>query len=205
MACIIRHNKNLKEYHFYHITFEEKNNTAVFNKSGEIVEGINNIIEEIKKINEQAVNEKNFSNSFYLLEINISFNDLLNNSKFFEKYDLLDIPGLDYFQEDELKTIFSPLIGKIKFCIYLFDSMYFRDKIGKIKNFREEIGLKFIDSLFILNKMDKIEEKEKIESEFKYLLFENINNIFDNSNTIIALDSIFLKYENLCKKVLNLL
>ena len=59
-ACIIRHNKNLKECQFYHVTLEEKNNTAVFSKSGEIIEGINNIIEEIKKINEQAVNEKIF-------------------------------------------------------------------------------------------------------------------------------------------------
>ena len=38
-----------------------------------------------------------------------------------------------------------------------------------------------------------------IINEFKQFLFANISNIYDNSNSIIALDSICLKYENLCK------
>ena len=38
-----------------------------------------------------------------------------------------------------------------------------------------------------------------IINEFKQFLYANISNIYDSSNSIIALDLICLKYENLCK------
>ena len=197
-GCIIRYNKNLKEPQFYHVTLEHKNDITIYNKDGRAIEGTKNIIEEIKKINEKVIDEKNFSNFFYILEINIIFNDFLMNSSFFDNYDLLDIPGINYFQDEELKNIFNSIKGNIKFCIYIFDSEYFRDIIENIKNITKHCGLNFTNSLFILNKIDKIKKKE-IVNEFKLFLFENISNIFDYSNSIIALDSISLKYENLCK------
>ena len=57
--------------------------------------------------------KKIYSNLFYILEINIIFNEFLINSSFFDNYDLLDIPAIEYFQDEVLKSFLNSLKGKI--------------------------------------------------------------------------------------------
>ena len=57
-----------------------------------------------------------------------------------------------------------------------------------------------MNSLFILNKIDEQTDKKNCMRNFKEYLLENLGAIiYNNSNTIIGLDSNYLKYETLAK------
>ena len=191
-VCVIRHNPKLENPEFYHVTLEK-------NKR---IKGKKKIKEEIKKINLNSKDEgdNNINNLFYILEINIKFSKY---TKFFEEYDLLDIPGLDEANNtDYAEKIIDCLKGNFKFCIYMFNSKYYKDiNIMKIiKSINEKCNLTLTNSLIILNKIDEHTNKEYIMREFSGNLMKNLGDIiYDDSNTILGLDSISFKKENLAE------
>ena len=191
-VCVIRHNPKLENPEFYHVTLEK-------NKR---IKGKKKIKEEIKKINLNSKDEgdNNINNLFYILEINIKFSKY---TKFFEEYDLLDIPGLDEANNtDYAEKIIDCLKGNFKFCIYMFNSKYYKDiNIMKIiKSINEKCNLTLTNSLIILNKIDEHTNKEYIMREFSGNLVKNLGDIiYDDSNTILGLDSISFKKENLAE------
>ena len=112
----------------------------------------------------------------------------------------MDIPGLD--ESNAGYPVIQYLKGNFKFCIYIFNSESFRDSksIDIMKLIKEKCNIDFKNSLFILNKIDLKSDKEKSMREFRKFLMENFTDvIYDNSNSIISLDSIYLKYENLAE------
>jgi hypothetical protein len=200
-VCVIRHNQKLESPEFYHVTFEKSKDKIFYKESGERIKGKKKIKEEIKKINLNSKDEgdNNINNLFYILEINIKFSKY---TKFFEEYDLLDIPGLDEANTDYAEKIIDCLKGNFKFCIYMFNSKYYKDiNIMKIiKSINEKCNLTLTNSLIILNKIDEQTNKEYIMREFSGNLMKNLGDIiYDDSNTILGLNSISFKKENLAE------
>ena len=190
-VCIIRYNENLNEPEFYHVSIEKKEGKIFYIEKDERIKGLTKIKEEIKNLNNKYENEKNFQNLYYILEIKMNI-PFIKDSKFFEKYDLVDIPGLD----NEKIKIIDNIKENIKFCIYMINSKYYKDNIDIIKEVNKICNLNFNNSLIILSKIDEIKNKKDIMKRFKTLLMENFgDNVYDNSNTIMKLDSICLKYE----------
>ena len=208
--CVIRHNKEIVEPEFHKISIQKEDNKKYYSKIGERIKGKNDIQKAIKSINlniKNIFNEKDIdiSNLFYLLEINISF---AKETTFFENYDLIDIPGLDEANTDYPEKIIEYLKDNLRFCIYMFNSNYYKDKkiFDIIKNIKQKCKLDFRNSLIILNKIDQHLNQEQIMREFRRYLMENLGDIiYDDSNFIIGLDSIYFKYENRAKfDIINL-
>ena len=200
-VCIIRHNPKLTQPIFYHVSLKKLNTKIIYKEIEERVEGENNIREAIKKINCKAKtnNDIDFRNLLYILEINIKF---IENTTFFEKYDLLDIPGLDEANTNYAETLINCLKDKIKFCIYMFNSNYYKDEkmIDIIKTILKKCNLVLYNSLIILNKIDDQKDKDLTLREFNCYLMEKLGDkIFSDSNSIIGLDSTCLKDEELAK------
>ena len=198
-VCIIRHNPKLTKPIFYHICLKKLNTEVIYKAIEERVEGENNIREAIKKINckAKANNDIDFRNLLYILEINIKF---VENTTFFEKYDLLDIPGLDEANTNYAETLINCLKDKIKFCIYMFNSNYYKDEkmIEIIKTILKKCNLVLYNSLIILNKIDDQKDKDSTLREFSCYLMEKLDDkIFSDSNSIIGLDSTCLRDEEL--------
>ena len=102
--------------------------------------------------------------------------------------------------------IIDCLKENIKFGIYIFNSKYYKDNsiMKIIKDFNKECNLDLKNSLFILNKIDQVSDEKKVYNEFtKYLLEQIGDNIYNDYNSIVALDSICLKYENLSEYNIN--
>ena len=200
-VCVIRHNPKLESPEFYHVILEKNKDRIFYKELGKRIKGKEKIKEEIKKINLNSKNEgdNNINNLFYILEINIKFSKY---TKFFEEYDLLDIPGLDEANTGYAEKIIDCLKGNFKFCIYMFNSKYYKDiNIMKIiKSINEKCNLTLNNLLIILNKIDEQTNREYIMREFSGYLVKNLGDIiYDDSNTILGLDSISFKKENLAE------
>ena len=84
----------------------------------------------------------------------------------------------------------------------MFNSKYYKDiNIMKIiKSINEKCNLTLNNLLIILNKIDEQTNKENIMREFSGYLMKNLGDIiYDDSNTILGLDSISFKKENLAE------
>jgi len=203
--CVIRHNPKLECPELYHVTLEKDKNKIYYKESGERIKGRTKIKDEIKKINVNSKNEEdnNISNLFYILEINIKFSKY---TKFFEEYDLLDIPGLDEANTSYAEKIVDCLKGNVKFCIYMFNDNYYKDIsiMEIIKYINEKCNLTLNNSLIILNMKDGQSNKDNIMREFSGYLMKNLGDIiYDDSNTILVLNLISFKTENLAESNIN--
>ena len=202
--CIIRNNKKLIEPEFYKVSIKKIEEKIFYKEVGSRIKGKNNIQKEIRLINSNLQKECfDVSNFIYLLEVNIAF---AKETNFFENYDLVDIPGLDEANTYYSEKIIEYLKDNFKFCIYMFNSNYYKDNkiIDIMKLVKEKCKLDFRNSLIILNKIDQHSNREQIMREFRRYLMENFGDIiYDDSNTIIGLDSIILKYENKAKLDIN--
>ena len=202
--CIIRNNKKLIEPEFYKVSIKKIEEKIFYKEVGSRIKGKNNIQKEIRLINSNLQKECfDVSNFIYLLEVNIAF---AKETNFFENYDLVDIPGLDEANTYYSEKIIEYLKDNFKFCIYMFNSNYYKDNkiIDIMKLVKEKCKLDFRNSLIILNKIDQHSNREQIMREFRRYLMENFGDIiYDDSNNIIGLDSIILKYENKAKLDIN--
>ena len=97
---ILRYNPKIEQPRFYHLKLKKEKGKYIFykDKSYNIIQGENNIIEENIKINKELAEKKNidYDDIFYITEINsIGF---LKDSNYMLKHDLCDIPGLSEYQ-----------------------------------------------------------------------------------------------------------
>lgn len=223
-ALILRHNPNLKTPIFYHLKlvpgkegetyeFEKDPNDKEASTREEIkkkiVEFNNKIAAEIDKKQSQM----EFSDAFFMLELNIEF---VKNEEFLEKYDFVDMPGINEPRVDYVEKFYKYIKNKVKFGILLFSSMDFRAKEGieNIKKVKRKCGFRMKDFLIILNKFDMVEEKdrENVIKDFRAYLTEQMGSkdcepnpeykydIMSDSNSWVPLDSELLKAETLFEK-----
>jgi len=188
----IRHVDNLNEPKLYQLfPVETKNNTYDFKKE--------NIILERKQITDKIIEINNFSIDnkeplFYMLEIEIKS---IKNKEFLNKFDFVDIPGLNESGSDNINLYFKYIKNMIKYCLIIFnaenyDSKESREVINIIKKY---IYAPIENFLFILNRIDKVNGKaEDTIYNFKKMLLNYYTfNCYDN--TIISVNSLQLNSE----------
>ena len=172
-VCII---KNSKESKFYHVIPNKKEDIEFIPDGEEIAdeEKIKKKIEEINLSKKEAKKEE----IFYMLEIPIKN---ISNDSLLEQCYFMDIPGLNEDKNEYIDIIFSLLtLDDIKFEIFIFDSTSIRsDNIVKIvKKLEEKKCLTKTNNLFILNKIDKMDNtkdksKDDIIANFKQSFYSN--------------------------------
>ena len=193
----IRHIDKLKKPKLYNIyPVENSYNSFDFVKRGEIIMGEEQIRNKIIEINSQynnkyIVNEKPI---FYILEIEIKS---IKNKEFLNKFDFLDIPGLNESGEDYIELYFKYIKDMIKYCLFIFSTENYNSKICRdvINKVKRNICVPIENFLLILNKIDKVNGKiDQTLYDFKKVILKY--NIFNYCrNTIIPVNSLKLKSE----------
>ena len=214
--CIIRHDSNLPLPKIYSTNLttrdsifykdgDEKGNYENFlynfEEGDEIkVANIKNYIKEKNEILKNGSNELN--NYFLILRINIPFFNKPEYAPYANLFDLMDIPGLNDNNEIYLKKLFPSFVYNIKFCFFIFDSTQYHNSIETFSNvkslFKENENNIINNSIFILNKYDKPEDKELANKSFNSFIndtlkLENIEYIPLSSEQLLL--NLF-KYEN---------
>ena len=190
-VCILRHNENNKipklykckisqklidykynNYKYYHFEKEEKEEETKEN----ILESIKRINEELKQYENQISPDKRDINKyFYIMELNIPLFD--QNKELGNYFDLLDLPGLNGKDNFYMEKIIPIIIEKSLFSIFVFDIEQYQGDKNRQK-YNEYISLitNKNNSIYILNKIDKIKEEEKNQfqdDDHYYNLFIN--------------------------------
>ena len=188
----IRHIDKLKEPRLYNIRPIEKDDSYIFIKNSVVITGENNIIEKIKSINsELQINEESM---FYMLEIEIKS---IKNKTFLNKFDFLDVPGLNESDADYISLYFKYIKDLIKYCLIIFSTENYNsiDTFQVINKVKNNIYVPMENFLLILNKIDKVNGKvEETIHDFKKTLLSNEVICF-YENTVIPVNSIKLKSE----------
>ena len=207
-VCII---KNSKESKFYHVIPNKKEDIE-FIPDGEEIADEEKIKKKIEEINETlSKKEANEKEIFYMLEIPIKN---ISNDSLLEQCYFMDIPGLNEAKDKYIDIIFSLLtLDDIKFEIFIFDSTSIRsDNIVKIvKKLEEKKCLTKTNNLFILNKIDKMDNtkdksKDDIIANFKQSFYSNFEDdkkeVFFNitENYFLPINSLLLLAETKYKK-----
>ena len=213
--CIIRHNKKNKKPIIYETKAIERGDNSMFNfKKGKLLG--KNINEIISKRNQEIIKNKDIIIDplyyFLIIEVNIP---LFNGE--FEKYanlfEFMDVPGLNEVAEKSgknekvndnfyFKEIMPIIIPNIKFSILIFDSLKFNDEDTKdiVTLLEQQMGKEVIlNSIFVLNKIDKIDEPSK-QKEFIQSFIKTISNKKElsflknnlNDSNVIGISSILL-------------
>lgn len=210
--CIIRNNKGLKHPKLYTAKLDERDKYCYNFIKDELIKGdIKSIIsEKNKKFKDTDKINRNPAEHFLIIETDIPFLNNIN-SDFSDLFEFLDFPGLNEQEESKTNLFFKdylPLIlPNIKFSIFIFEIDNFEGKGSeKILNNYENFSEKFPylreycqesikNSIFILNKIDKIdndrEKKEQLNlfrKKFKNYNF-NENNSFVFSSKLKLLES----------------
>ena len=192
-VCLI---KNSKQTKFYHV--KPKEGEVDFVKEGEETIGEDNIKKKIEEVNSDLSKVKaTKENIFYMLEIPIKG---IENDSLLEQCYFMDIPGLNEESSSYIDIIFSYLkLDDIIFEIIIFDSTNIGSVniINIINKLEEKNCLKKSGNLFILNKIDMIEEKTigQFKQEF-YQNFERDRSIFNISeNYFLPINSLLLLAE----------
>ena len=189
-VCLIENSEFTK---FFHVI--PKNNTNnKFQRFGEEIEGEENIIKKIESINKDLEGKTlTSSNIFYMLKIPIKY---INNKKLLNNYIFIDIPGLNEYKCNYIDIIFSHInLADISFEIIVFDSTNISsDNIFYIiKNLENKKRLTKKNNLFILNKIDKVKDREDIIENFRNNFYKN----FEDEKNKKEKDSIFINiYDN---------
>ena len=206
-VCIIQHSKITKFYHIIPI----KQGALKFKKDGKEISGEENIRKKIEEINQDLSNKPiTKDNIFYKLETPLKY---IDNKILLENYYFLDVPGLNEYKNNYIDIIFSVITFEdIFFEIIIFDSTSISsDNIFNIiKNLERKNCLKKKDNLYILNKIDKVENKEEIIESFRnnfYKQFEdeknkNSNSLFINiyENKLFTMNSLLYLAETRIKE-----
>ena len=187
-ACIIRHKKGIKkEPKIYEVKIKQlEDNTYHFIKGNEILDNAAKVISERNQLISDDKVGNDLEKYFLIIEYEIPLfmKDFEKYSEFFE---FIDLPGFDYiYQNIHLKQILPLIQMNIKFSLFIFsvenyESERSMDNLNSYLNDynkKKEEEKKFIiiesfkESLFILNKNDLIESKDRkvVEEEFKKIL-----------------------------------
>ena len=208
--CILRNNSNLKSPVFYKCElkrekFDYKYNNDeyyYFQKKDELK---GNILDNIKKINDElkeyenkySYEERDINKYFYILELNIPL--FYKNEEYGDFFELMDIPGLNEKDDFYLSKIIPFIVNKCLFSIYIFDMEKYEndDTINIYKEYSNQLN-KFYNtnSIYILNKIDCIPEKDKKNNKNQNYYFDNFKkylkddlNVNLEQNYILKLNS----------------
>ena len=189
-GMIIRYINDKNNIFLYSIKFkysDNLNNTYYYYIKKRLLSKKTKEIKEIIKITNESY-PKNEEDCFFLLEINIPFlDDIKIKSEIKNNICFIDFPGHNtsnnlFFD----KEVYQKVLKMSSFFIYLNSGKAFKEESNKIllsKLFKEVINIKEGDispekyinlCLFIFNKVDTLEEKEKnldgIQEEIKEIL-----------------------------------
>ena len=189
----IRHIDDLKEPRLYKIEpIKNENSYDFFYNCKEVFTGEENIKYKINQVNDENKNIK--KPTFYMLEIEIK---TIENKEFLNKFDFLDVPGLNESGEDYIKLYFEYIKDMIKYCLIIFsvENYNSKDSMDVIKNIKENLYVPIENFLIILNIIDIIHtDLEKTIHDLKKIVLNNGSfNIY--RNTLIPVDSSKLKSE----------
>jgi len=191
-VLFIRHIDNLNEPKLYQLfPVEAKNKSYDFIK-GNIILGEKQIRDKIIEINNLCIDDKEAL--FYMLEIEIKS---IKNKEFLNKFDFMDVPGLNESGTDYINLYFKYIKNLIKYCLIIFSSENYhsKDSIEVIKRIQKNIYVPIENFLLILNKIDKVQGKtEDAIHNFKKILL-NYYTFNCYNNTIIPVNSLQLNSE----------
>ena len=192
-VLFIRHIDNLNEPKLYQLfPVETKSNSYDFIKKGNIILGEKQIRDKIIEINNLFIEDT--VPLFYMLEIEIKS---IKNKEFLNKFDFMDIPGLNESGSDYINLYFKYIKNLIKYCLIIFstENYHSKDSIEVINKIQKNIYVPIENFLLILNKIDKVNGKTKdaIHNFKKILLNYYTFNCYDN--TIIPVNSLQLNSE----------
>ena len=213
--CIIRHNPNLENGpKLYNVSVSErgeyiKDNKKIklwnFEKDGEIKGDIKQIIEDRNHaLGSLEFKHSNWKKYFMILESNISlFNDY--NHRYSELFEFMDVPGLNEFSIDDdiskqfyYKELIPFFIYNVGFCLFIFDAekQESEDSLSIINNIMNQYfnnnPNKLKNSIFILNKIDKIVNPKKELDNFKIILNDNLKCHIEKNGFFIGLSALLL-------------
>ena len=212
--CIIRHKKDNQIPEIYNVELKKRNEYGFnFIEKGDNLYSPNKSLSDIIKEKNKEIKENNNSenylinpeNYFLIIKMNIHIfqNDL---EEYGELIDFLDIPGLDEADKDNnngfddfIKIIFTNIL----FPIFIFDAKDYNSVGPKqvLENYLEYLSYFYeadqngkypFDGLFILNKIDLLEEegKEEIYDDF----MKNVKKLGDSHYVSIDFnDNNFIK------------
>ena len=178
-VCIIRHKKGIKNPKVYEVKIKQlEDNTYHFIKGNEILDNAAKVISERNELIYDNKVGNDLEKYFLIVEYEIPLfkNDFEKYSDFFE---FIDLRGLNEFDNIYLKEILPLIQINIKFSLFIFKVDNF-DSLGNIeivnsyinspnkkKDDEENYAIteSFKESIFILNKIDLIEPKEKKKVE----------------------------------------
>ena len=188
----LRHIDNLKEPRLYKLEPLKKDNSyEFFYNYKEIFTGEENIKNKINEINDENKNSKD--PIFYMLEIEIKS---IENKEFLNKFDFLDVPGLNESGEDYISLYFEYIKDMIKYCLIIFSAEKYnsKDSMEIIKNLKKKLYVPIENFLIILNKIDATNDLEKTIRDFKKVVLNDGSfNIY--KNTLVPVNSLKLKSE----------
>jgi len=190
----IRHIDNLKEPRLYKLEPFKKDASSeyeFFYNCKEIFIGEENIKNKINQINDE--NKNNKEAIFYMLEIEIKS---IENKEFLNKFDFLDVPGLNESGEDYINLYFEYIKDMVKYCLIIFsvENYNSKDSMEVIKNLRKNLYVPVENFLIILNKIDTANDLEKTIHDFKKVVLNSGSfNLY--KNTLVPVNSLMLKSE----------
>ena len=188
----IRHIDNLKEPRLYKLEpFKKDNSYEFFYNCKEVFTGEENIKKKINEINDENKDIKDAI--FYMLEIEIKS---IENKEFLNKFDFLDVPGLNESGEDYISLYFEYIRDMIKYCLIIFsvENYNSKDSMEVIKNLKKNLYVPIENFLIILNKIDIVNDLKKTIHDFKKVVLNDEGfNIY--KNTLVPVNSLKLKSE----------
>ena len=188
----IRHIDNLNEPRLYKLEPNKKNNSyEFFYNCKEIFTGEENIKNKINQINDE--NKNNKDPIFYMLEIEIKS---IENKEFLNKFDFLDVPGLNESGEDYIDLYFEYIKDMIKYCLIIFSADKYNsvDSMEVIKNLKKNLYVPIENFLIILNKIDYTNDIPGTIRNFKKIVLNHGSfNIYKNK--LVPVNSLKLKSE----------
>ena len=213
--CIIRHNPNLENGpKLYNVSVSErgeyiKDNKKIklwnFEEDGEINGDIKQIIEDRNHaLGNLEFKHSNWKKYFMILETNIPlFNDY--NHRYSELFEFMDVPGLNEFSVDNdiskqfyYKELIPFFIYNVAFSLFIFDAekQESEDSLSIINNIMYQYfnndSNKLKNSIFILNKMDKIVNPNEELVNFKKILNDNLKCHIEKNGFFIGLSALLM-------------
>ena len=223
-VCIIRHNSNLnKTPKIFNVLVNErgeyKNGKKIFKlwnfeKGEEIIGDPKEIIEKRNhELSQLSYRDSHWEKYFMILEANIPlFRG--ENSIYSDLIEFMDIPGLNEFNESKQETdhfyykeLLPFFIYNIGFSLYIFDAekQQSEGSISIINNIMEQYynndEKMQKNSIFILNKIDKVSDEKNEINKFKKILENNLKCHIEKYGHFIGLSGLILylksfKYES---------
>lgn len=223
-VCIVRHNPNLiNTATIYNVSVNKRDeykkgdktyNLWNFEKGEEIIGNVKEIIEKRNHdLENLGYRDSHWEKYFMIMETNIPLFKGENEiySDFFE---FMDIPGLNEFNDTNnesehfyYKELLPFFIYNIGFSLYIFDAekLQSTDSISIIDNIMEKYydndEKKQKNSIFVLNKIDKIKDEDAEINHFEKILKENLKCHIEKNGFFIGLSALSLylnsfKYES---------